>query len=213
MPKSKSRSAKEERREQEILLRRNDILAAASQSFAEKGFQGTQVAEIANAAEVSLNSVYAQFKGKEELYEAVISSAAKTVGDRVRNAVLDIADPSQRLLRVIDELFACFDEHRHLLRIYAHNTHGLPWRVRQSMGEQSLQVFQDFTIWLIERTNDAKRAGSLPNIDAETFALSLIGTVTTTAARWVEDSRDESLSESAPRVRALFAQLLGFSDM
>ena len=213
MPSRKAPSVREERREREVALRRDDILAAAGQVFGEKGFQGAQVAEIANAAEVSLNSVYGVFKGKEELYEAVISNAAKTVGDRVRNAVLDVADPSQQLLRVIDELFACFDEHRHLLRIYAHNTHGLPWRVRQSMGEQSLQVFQDFTIWLIERTNEAKRAGNLPNIDAETFALSLIGTVTTTAARWVEDSRDESLSESAPRVRALFAQLLGFSDM
>ncbi len=209
MPARKKRSVKEERREREVALRRDDILAAASQVFGDKGFQGAQVAEVANAAEVSLNSVYGLFKGKEELYEAVISSAAKTVGDRVQNAVRDVPDPSDRLLRVIDELFACFEEHRHLLRIYAHNTHGLPWRVRQSMGEGSLQVFQGFTIWLIELAGQAKKAGSLKDIDAETLALSLIGTVTTTAARWVEDPREESLSEAAPRVRALFAQLLG----
>ena len=45
-------------------------LIAAAAVFAQKGFQGAQVAEIANAAEVSLNSVYGLFKGKEELYEA-----------------------------------------------------------------------------------------------------------------------------------------------
>ncbi len=212
MPQSKPRSAKEERREQEIRLRRNDILAAASQSFAEKGFQGTQVAEIANAAEVSLNSVYAQFKGKEELYEAVISSAAKTVGDRVQNAVLEISDPAEQLLCVIDELFACFEEHRDLMRIYANSTHGLPWRVRQSMGEDSLVAFQTFTIWLINRANEAKKTGCLEHIDAETFALSLIGTVTTAAARWIEDPAQESLSSAAPRVRTLFARILGRSN-
>lgn len=208
LSKSKHRSVKEERREQEIMLRRNDILTAASHAFADKGFQGTQVAEIANAAEVSLNSVYALFKGKEELYEAVISSAAKTVGDRVQNAVLDIADPAEKLLCVIDELFACFEAHRDLMRIYANSTHGLPWRVRQSMGEGSLQVFQTFTIWLIDRANEAKKTGSLDNIDAETFAVSLIGTVTSTAARWVEDPAQKSLSDIAPRVRTLFAHLL-----
>lgn len=212
MPRNKNRSVKEERREQETALRRNDILAAASHAFADKGFQGAQVAEIANAAEVSLNSVYALFKGKEELYEAVISSAANTVGNRVRNAVLDITDPAEKLLCVIDELFACFDEHRDLMRIYANSTHGLPWRVRQSMGEDSLQVFRVFTIWLIDRANEAKRAGSLNHIDAETFALSLIGTVTTTAARWIEDPAQEPLSDAAPRVRALFGQLLGRSN-
>ena len=211
LPKDKPRSAKEERREQEIMLRRNDILAAASRAFADKGFQGTQVAEIAHAAEVSLNSVYAQFKGKEELYEAVISSAAKTVGDRVSNAVRDITDPAEQLLCVIDVLFDCFEEHRDLMRIYANSTHGLPWRVRQSMGEDSLEVFQAFTVWLIDRAHEAKKLGYLLNVDAETFALSLIGTVTTTAARWIEDPAHESLSSFAPRVRTLFAQLLGAS--
>lgn len=212
MPKRNRRSVKDERREREIALRREDILAAASQAFGDKGFQGAQVAEIANAAEVSLNSVYGLFKGKEELYEAVISRAAKTVGDRVRNAVCEIADPAELLLCVIDELFACFDEHRHLMRIYANTTHGLPWRVRQSMGEQSLQVLHEFTVWLIERAHVAKKAGSLDNIDAEIFALSLIGSITTIAARWIEDPGDQPLTKAAPRVRKLFAPLLGRTE-
>jgi len=208
----KQRSVKEERRERELALRRDDILTAASQVFADRGFQGAQIAEIANASEVSLNSVYGLFKGKEELYEAVLSSAAKTVGDRVRNAVLDVPDPAEQLLCVIDELFACFDEHRHLMRIYANSTHGLPWRVRQSMGEQSLQVFHDFTLWLVDRAREAKKSGNLDGIDAEIFAFSLIGTVTTTAVRWVEDPEEKPMRDAAPRVRALFAQLLGRAD-
>ncbi|HEB88768.1 MAG TPA: TetR/AcrR family transcriptional regulator, partial [Deltaproteobacteria bacterium] len=133
-----TKSPREERRERELARRRDDILAAASRAFSEKGFQDTQVAEIANAAEVSLNSVYALFKGKEELYEAVLSTAARTVGSRVRDAVRDIPDPAERLLCIIDALFACFEEHRALMRIYANSTHGLPWRVRQSMGEPAL---------------------------------------------------------------------------
>jgi AcrR family transcriptional regulator len=201
-------SIREERREREIALRRNDILAAAAAVFAEKGFQGAQVAEIANAAEISLNSVYGLFKGKEELYEAVIHAAAATVRDRVQADVEALSDPAEKLLRVIDALFGCFDEHQHLLQIYARTTHGLPWRVRQALGDESLEVFQSFTVWLVGIATDAKRAGRLGELDPKTVALSLIGTVTTTAARWVEAPGEESLAEAAPRVRALFQALL-----
>jgi len=208
MATRRSHSRRDERREQEIEIRRRDILAAAAGVFSEKGFQGAQVAEIANAAEVSLNSVYGLFKGKEELYEAVIHAAAATVRDRVRAEVDALADPAEKLLAVIDALFACFDEHKHLLQIYARTTHGLPWRVRQALGDDSLEVFQSFTAWLVGIANEAKRAGKLRNLDPETVALSLIGAVTTTAARWVEAPRRESLLDAAPRVRALFAVLL-----
>jgi len=208
MATRKSRSRRDERREREIELRRHDILVAAAGVFSEKGFQGAQVAEIANAAEVSLNSVYGLFKGKEELYEAVIHAAAATVRDRVRAEVDALDDPAEKLLAVIDALFACFDEHHHLLQIYARTTHGLPWRVRQAMGDESLEVFQSFTAWLVGIAKEAKRAGKLRALEPETVALSLVGAVTTTAARWVEAPRRESLLDAAPRVRALFEALL-----
>ena len=47
---SKSPTIREERRERELALRRDDVIAAATNVFSEKGFQGAQVAEIANAA-------------------------------------------------------------------------------------------------------------------------------------------------------------------
>ncbi|NNL66583.1 MAG: TetR/AcrR family transcriptional regulator [Myxococcales bacterium] len=203
-----TRSRRDERRERENALRRDDVLAAAASVFSEKGFQGAQVAEIANLAELSLNTVYGLFKGKEELYEAVIHQAVATVRDRVRSHVETIEDPGERLLAVIDALFTCFDEHRHLLQIYARTTHGLPWRVRQAMGEDSLEIFQGFSIWLRGIAKEAKRAGRLGALDPETVALSLVGAVTSTAARWVEAPRKESLVDAAPRVRALFEALL-----
>ena len=207
----RTRSRRDERRERENELRRNDVLAAAASVFSEKGFQGAQIAEIAHLAELSLNTVYGLFKGKEELYEAVIHRAVATVHDRVRSHVETVEDPGERLLAVIDALFACFDEHRHLLQIYARTTHGLPWRVRQAMGADSLEVFQRFTVWLVGIAKEAKRAGRLGALDPETVALSLVGAVTTSAARWVESPRKETLVDAAPRVRAVFETLLSRS--
>jgi AcrR family transcriptional regulator len=211
MAARKPLSRRDTRREQEIELRRRDVLAAAAVVFSDKGFQGAQVAEIANAAEVSLNTVYGLFKGKEELYEAVIHAAAATVRDRVRSQVDAIVDPGEKLLTVIDALFACFDEQRHLLQIYARTTHGLPWRVRQALGEDSQALFHDFSAWVVGLVKAAKRSGRLDGLDAETVALSLIGAVTTTAARWVESPRQEALVDAAPKVRSIFEVLLARS--
>ena len=208
MPSGKTASVRDRRREQELELRRADVVAAASVVFAEKGFQGTQVAEIATAAELGLNTVYGLFKGKDELYEAVIQDAATTVRDRVQAEVEAISDPAEQLLGVIDALLACFEENRHLLRIYSHSTHGLPWRARQGLGDGSFEVFRDFTTWLFQIASRAKDTGALRDLDPETFSLALIGAVTTTAARWVEAPTQESLSAVAPRIRTLFERLL-----
>lgn len=203
-----SRSVREIRRDRELELRRADIIAAASVVFGEKGFQGAQVAEIATTAEVSLNSVYALFKGKEELYEAVLHDAAATIRDEVQEKAETLADPAAQLLSIIDTLFACFDNHRHLLRIYARTTGGLPWRVREALGEDSLRVLQEFTAWLVEVAQRAEKEGRISGVDPETLAFSLIGTITTSASRWVESPGPEPLSRSAARVRALFERLI-----
>ncbi|MDH3656413.1 MAG: TetR/AcrR family transcriptional regulator, partial [Myxococcales bacterium] len=167
-----------------------------------------QVAEIANAAELPLNAVYGLFKGKEELYEAVIHAATETVRDRVQAEVESHSDPAEKLLSVIDALFACFEEHEPLLRIYARTTHGLPWRVRQALGPESAAVFQSFGIWLSQVASDAKQAGRLGDLDPKIVSSTLIGAVTTAAAQWVESPPEGSLSEVAPQVRALFEALL-----
>jgi len=121
-----SRSVREKRREREAEFRRADIIAAASIVFGEKGFHGAQVAEIAAAAEISLNSVYTLFKGKEELYEAVLYAAAATIRDEMQAKAEALADPAAQLLSTIDSLFTCFDSHRHLLSIYARTPGSLP---------------------------------------------------------------------------------------
>ena len=208
MATSEIGSIRKVRRDREAELRRADIVAAASAVFAEKGFQGAQVAEISARAELSLNSVYALFKGKEELYEAVLHAAAATIRDEVQAKAEALSDPGAQLLSVIDTLFACFDSHRPLLRIYARTTGGLPWRVHQALGQDSFEILQEFTSWLVDVARRAAEKGSLSGVDPETLAFSLIGTITTAASRWVEEPAQESLASAAPRVRALFECLI-----
>ena len=208
MPASTSVSPRENRRASELAQRRTDALAAASAVFATKGYHDAQMTEIAAAAELSRASLYSMFTGKEELYHEVVSTAAAVVRDVVRRQVESLDDPAQQLLCVIDSLFSCYEENENLLRIYAFATHGLPFKIREGMGDSVLEIFVAFTEWVIQIAKRARSAGYLHGLDPEAVGLALVGTVTTTAARWLETTPDRPLSRAAPPVKAVFQQLL-----
>ena len=52
--------------------RREQLIAVARALFADRGFEGTSVEEIAAQAEVSKPMVYEHFGGKEGLYAVVV---------------------------------------------------------------------------------------------------------------------------------------------
>lgn len=203
-----SLSLRERRQQLEQDHRRADILRAASRLFGEKGYDGTQIAEIAAAAEVSLASLYSLFEGKEEIYQAAIELAAKAIEEAVRKRVEPVGDRAERVLSLVDSLLDCFEQNRDLLRIYTRSTGGLPWRVRRTMGDSSLAIFQRFTRWVVALAREAQDAGYLRGLDPETFSLTLIGSVTTTAAFAIERAPEEPLSRAIPAVRAIFMRLL-----
>lgn len=209
MQETRGRSLREQRREREQALRRADVVAAASAVFAEKGFGDAQMGEIAARSEVSTASLYAMFAGKHELYREVLTSAAVSVREAVRRVVEAVEDPRERLLGVIDALFHFWERDQALLRLYVRGTQGLPWRIRESMGEDVHRLFQEFTAWIEELAGDAQRAGYLAGLDPATFALALVGTVSTVSTHWIETTPEGPLTAAAPPVRALFERLVG----
>lgn len=75
---------------------RQELLAAAARVFAEKGFAGASLEEIAELAGYSTGAVYYNFAGKEELFLELIRSGWSRQIDRrtetVRHVVAEAAD-------------------------------------------------------------------------------------------------------------------------
>ncbi len=95
--------------------RQAQILAAAIQLFAEKGFHDTKVSEIAGRAGVSQGTVYWYFDSKEALFEAAFMSQFEMLvqplyaiaADQARSAankLMDIAEASIDLFAKNTEL-------------------------------------------------------------------------------------------------------------
>lgn len=79
-----------QRRQREKGLRRESILRAAETLFAQKGYRKTRIEDVAEAAEVSVGTVYGYFKNKEELLINVLDDIGlyirKLAGNAFREA-------------------------------------------------------------------------------------------------------------------------------
>jgi len=60
------------RKERERLLKRSEIISSAKTLFAEKGYEGTKLEDIADAAEFGKGTIYNYFSNKEEIFAAII---------------------------------------------------------------------------------------------------------------------------------------------
>src|ERR1051325_3955487 len=67
--------------------RREQLIAIGRQLFAERGFDGTSVEEVASHAKVSKPVVYEHFGGKEGLYAVVVDREVRALLDRITTAL------------------------------------------------------------------------------------------------------------------------------
>lgn len=67
--------------------RREQLIAVARKTFAERGYDGTSVEEIAARAKVSKPVVYEHFGGKEGLYAVVVDREVTALLDRIARAL------------------------------------------------------------------------------------------------------------------------------
>ena len=73
-------------REEQKQNTREKLLAAAAQCFAEKGYAGCSVADIAGRAEVAQGTMYVHFRNKEELFKNMIEEEHAQGAEKARRA-------------------------------------------------------------------------------------------------------------------------------
>ena len=207
MSLSESPSRRRNRRERELANRRLDAIEGAAAVFAAKGFHEAQMTEMAAAAELSLASLYSMFRGKEDLYREVLRTATERIRRSVQDAVAEVDDAAETLLVLIDGLFACFDDMRDLMRMVMTANQGLPWRIREHMGETSREAAESFFQWVVSLAREARQQGYLEGLDPEVFARVMMAAVASAGAHVAQDP-GRTFSSAAPEIRAIFERVL-----
>ncbi|MFF3325380.1 TetR/AcrR family transcriptional regulator [Streptomyces sp. NPDC002889] len=182
--------------------RREQLLDIGRTLFAEKGFEGTSVEEIAAKAGVSKPVVYEHFGGKEGLYAVVVDREMRQLLDIVTGA-LTAGHPRELLEQAA---FALLD----YIEAY---TDGFRILVRDSPVAQSTGTFASLISDIATQVEDIlgtefKSRGFDPKL-APLYAQALVGMVALTGQWWLDARRPKKAEVAAHLVNLAWHGLDG----
>jgi TetR/AcrR family transcriptional regulator len=111
-------SRREQRRQRQQELSRNQLLDAAEEVFGAKGFHDTTLKEVAELAEYSVGSVYSFFESKEDLFLQVFLRRGFELLPEIEEVAAGDAPPLDQLRALVELEVGFFRRHRHFARLY-----------------------------------------------------------------------------------------------
>jgi AcrR family transcriptional regulator len=96
---------------------REALVVAAARVFAERGYAGTRMQDVAAAAGVSHGTVYTWFAKKDDLLRAVTHVIVGEVFDASRDRTDEPADPYERLSSANRRFLASYRRHARMLAV------------------------------------------------------------------------------------------------
>ena len=101
--------------------RREQLIGVARSLFADRGFEGTSVEEIAAKAQVSKPVVYEHFGGKEGLYAVVVDREVRTLLEGIQGSLTE-GRPRELIEQATLALLDYVDSHTDGFRILARDS-------------------------------------------------------------------------------------------
>lgn len=99
----------------EIKERQLEIIEAAGEILTESGLAGLTTKKLAAKMGFSEAALYRHFKGKEEIVLTMLNYLAKDMDHRLKNSVLDIESPEEKLKALFNKQFDFFKKNPHFL--------------------------------------------------------------------------------------------------
>jgi AcrR family transcriptional regulator len=96
---------------------RNEILEVATREFAERGYAGARVDEIAARMRTTKRMIYYYFGGKEQLFVAVLERAYAEIRRAEQEVDVDQLDPLAALRRIAELTFDHHESHPDFIRL------------------------------------------------------------------------------------------------
>jgi len=181
--------------------KRDAILRAAIDTFAERGYFNAQVADVARAAGVAAGTVYLYFKSKDDLLISIFERSMRDGLSRGRESVADLDDPPERLRRLARGHLARLGNDRNLAVVFQ-------VELRQStkfMERFSSTLLRDYLGLIREAIADGQRQGLFrADIKPTSAAKMLFGALDEMATNWILSKRRYSLEAEADEVVDFF---------
>ncbi|MEH0022272.1 MAG: TetR/AcrR family transcriptional regulator [Desulfobacter sp.] len=191
------------RKERDDLRKRNEILAAASEIFASRGFHSTTMAQISKRSQYPLGTIYKYFPGKKEMYHDLVINRVRDLGQILGEIRTDDS------LGVCEKLKGClkaqtdfYNANRDVVKIYISERSNIDAVAMPKLNEKvstfhnrMVDLFQD----LFEQGIAAGTFKSYPTRDMAELYADIVH-----SAAWASLFRDDDRDQTDQRLSMIF---------
>jgi TetR/AcrR family fatty acid metabolism transcriptional regulator len=205
-PRRRTKSARDERPAPAARGDKRDaILRAAIRVFADRGFFGAQVADVARVAGVAAGTVYLYFRGKDDLLVSIFDRVMSEALEEGRAALAGVSDPVEQLRRLA---------RLHLQRVSRDRDLTIVFQVELRQSTKFMERFSTTKLReYLGRIRDAIAAGQAAgvvraDVNPTLAAKMLFGALDEMATNWML-SRRASLDGVADQIVDMFVFGIG----
>jgi AcrR family transcriptional regulator len=155
--------------------RRDLLLDKAEELFAEHGFEGTSIRQLAGVAGMNVSMISYYFGSKEKLFEALVEERTSTIRDRLKDLNEQQENPVVRLeemIRLYVDRFAAQPRFHRML------FHEVTINRRPELQRSVAGVLMRNVHELRRTIQDGIREGVFRDVDVDLTIVSMVGTVT-----------------------------------
>lgn len=147
------------------------IVEVATALFAERGFAGTSLQDIATAAGLTRPALYHYFASKEDLLSRLVSAATETPAGDLRRIRRGDGTCVERLRAMAASIAEMQAKHPARFRLLIMSEADLPARLAKPYASGRRSVLREFSTLL----DEGVRTGEFRAVDSRTAALGIIG--------------------------------------
>lgn len=153
------------------------ILEAAEEVFARFGFEGARMEQVAERANVEKANIYYYFKGKDQLYRALMDRVMSEMVGEISTLLNETTpgDPIQQLDRFLDLFFKLVSRYQGLVALaFGEMLHPPRKKTSRSPVFKMLEQIESVGVHLI---NEGVKAGTFREQDAAQTVITLEGAI------------------------------------
>ncbi|MGP0593416.1 TetR/AcrR family transcriptional regulator [Nitrospira sp. T9] len=203
-----------ERKQREYEARREEILLAAERKFSQNGFFKTSMAEIAEAAQFAMGTVYRFFKSKEDIYISLVEAKVEELLRLLEEATHSRLPAQEKLRAVIQVKLAFADQNRAFFRIYVSEWSGFEWTVKSAFGERVWKRYLAQIDLVANLIKEGIKTGEFRKVNPKDTSLAFHGMLNSTIYLWIlQSGPKESLVDKGKWLASLLLDGLGTSPL
>jgi AcrR family transcriptional regulator len=159
--------------------KKDRIIEAAARVFAQKGYAGSSVADIAVKAEIGKGTIYAYFDSKEDLFFAVFEWFILQTGTTAKVSVSHLGGSATQRLEVLsDSIMGMWDEIQDVftltIEFWAASSSS---QIRDRFKEAFRRLYNEFRGLVVALIRDGIERGEFrSDVDSASIAAALVGT-------------------------------------